>query len=430
MKRLLASLSLAPLFLAPSAFADTLEEALAAAYRNNPNIEDARLAVRSAREDSVQAFSNYLPGVGLNASYGVRHTDSQTTGFFGPQSTQSQLAPITGSVQLQQQLYTGGRRSGEVQRARAGVEGARHNLRGTEQDILLAAIDAYLSVRRDAEIVRLRIDHVSGLERQVNGVRRRLEVGEVSRTDVAQAQTRLAGARAALARAEAELESSRARYELVVGHAPETLAPAPIPEAPASLDNAVREAEARHPDILQAMADRRAARAQVRVEQSGLRPQVSIAGRYEYAEESSQENDRLEGASAVAQLSVPLYEGGFTRSRTRQSRINVERASARIEAARREVVANVIASWNNLEAGRDIVAAAREQVEAADSALQGAERERGLGLRSTIDVLNAEEERRDALIALARADAEAAFAAFRLLAATGQLTVNVLGLKE
>ncbi|MDZ4692488.1 TolC family outer membrane protein [Terricaulis sp.] len=430
MKRLLASLSLAPLFFASAAYADTLEDALATAYRNNPNLEDARLAVRSARENSTQAYAGYLPSLGLTSTYGVRQGETETVGIFGPATSDYDLEPVTANVTLQQQLYTGGRRDGQVRVARAGIEGARHSLRSTEQDVLLAAVDAYVSVQRDERILRLRVEHVDALTRQLSGARRRLEVGEVSRTDVAQAQTRLAAARASLARAEADLASSRARYELVVGAPPAGLEPVEPPQVPRTLDTAVGEAEARHPDILRAMAERRGAQAQIEVERSALRPQVSVVGRYSHETESSSPTDRNEGASAVAQLQVPLFEGGFARSRMRQGQINVGRAEARMEARRRQIVADVISSWNNLEAGRDIVAAAQEQVAAADQAVDGAERERGLGLRSTLDVLNAEEERRDARIALARAEAEATFASFALLASTGALTVSVLDIKE
>src|SRR5262245_3662989 len=431
MKRLFASLSLAPLLLAPAeARADTLEDALTAAYRNNPNLEDARLAVRSAREDSVQAFAGYLPSIGITSSYGVRNVEVETTSIFGPSNTQHELEPLTASVQLQQQLYTGGRRDGQRDLARAGVEGARHGLHATEQDVLLSAVDAYISVRRDEEILRLRREHVEGLERQLAGTQRRLDVGEVSRTDLAQAQTRLSGARAGVARAEAELETSRARYELVVGKAAEALAPVETPQTPGSLEDAVRAAEERHPNILRSISARRAARAQVEIERSALRPQVSFVGRYDHTEDSSIENDQSEGASAVAQFSLPLYEGGFVRSRMRQGRINVRRAEAQIEGQRREVVANVVAAWNNFEAGRDIVQAAREQVAAANQAVEGTERERGLGLRSTLDVLDAEEEARNAQIGLVGAEAEATFAAYALLAATGVLTIETLDVKE
>ena len=428
LKRLLY-LALAPL-LVGVARADTLDDALSSAYANNPNIEDARLAVRSAREDSVQAFSTYLPNVGVSTTYGLRNVETETQGIFGPSIIQRQLEPLTGTVQLQQRLYTGGRRDGQVDLARAGVEGARHGLRSTEQDVLLAVIDAYLSVRRDEEIVRLRQEYVGALQQQLAGTRRRLEVGEVSRTDVAQVDTRLAGARALLARAEAELQSSRARYQLTVGKPPEALAPVETPAGPETLDDAIRFAEERHPNILRSISQRRAARAQVEIERSALRPQLALVGRYDYNQESSVEGDRSEGASALAQLSVPLFEGGYSNSRVRQGQINVQRAEARLEGQRRQIVADVVTAWNNLMSGRNIVSAAQDQVAAAAQAVEGAERERGLGLRSTLDVLDAEQERRNAEIGLVNAQADETFAGFVLLAATGALTVTVLGEKD
>jgi outer membrane protein len=430
MKRfLLAALLLGPAAATPAA-AETLEDALIEAYLNNPNLEDARLAVRSAREDSAQAHAAYLPTLGLISSYGVRNVETETPSFFGVQNQQRELEPLTATVQMQQNLYTGGRRPAQTRLARAGVEGARHGLRSTEQDVLLSVVNAYLSVRRDEAIVRLREDHIEGLTRQLAGTRRRLDVGEVSRTDVAQAETRLAGARATLARAQSNLEVSRAQFEEVVGRPPQDLAPVETPETPESLNLAIGEARERHPDVLRALANRRAAQARIGIERAALRPQVSLIGRYDRTEDSQIQGDLSDGASAVAQLSMPLYEGGLTGARTRQQRINVERAEAGVEARRREAAADAIAAWSNMQAGVQIVDAAREQVDAAEEAVTGAERERGLGLRSTLDVLNAEEERRDALIALTRAEADATFAAYALLAATGTLTTHVLDVKE
>lgn len=423
MKRLLLlTLALLPF----SAHADTLEDALNAAYRNNPSLEDARLGVRFAREDRIQARGAYLPSLGVTGSYGVQEVETERPGPLGPIVTNTDLEPRTTSVQLSQDLFTGGRRIGQSRLANAGLEGAQQTLRGAEQDVLLAAVGAYLSVQRDEEILRLRTEHVDALTTQLNGARRRLDVGEVSRTDVAQAQTRLAAARAALARAEADLAASRARYVAVIGHAPEDLQPATPPRTPDSLEGAVRLAETTHPDILQARAGVAAARARVTIERAALLPQVSIVGRYDQTEDSNFEDEQRDGGSAVAQFSVPLFEGGLAWSRTRQGRINVDRAEARVELARRTIRSEVVAAWSDYAASGDVLSAVNEQVEAAELAVSGAERERGLGLRSTLDVLNAEEERREAEIALVRARAEAVFAAYALLAATGGLSLENL----
>jgi outer membrane protein len=425
MKRLLASLAIAPLLAPATAAADTLEDALVAAHRNNPNIEEARLAVSSAQEGRVQARAAYLPQLGVSGSYGVSEYESDTDGIFGPQTIESELEPSTVNAQLTQQLFTGWRRQGQSRLAHAQVDGAREDLRGRVQDVLLGAVDSYLGVLRDQEIVRLREEHVRDLTRLLAGTRRRLEVGEVSRTDVAQAQTRLAGARAALAQSRADLDASRARYIGIIGQAPENLAPvAALPETPHTLDAALRLAEATHPNLGRARSDERAARAQVTIERSALLPQVSVVGRAEENYDLNSSESRREGTSAVAQFSMPLFEGGYSRSRTRQSRINVDRAQARTEAQRREVIASVSSAWSSLAASRDVLDAANEQVEASAMAVEGAERERGLGLRSTLDVLNAQEEARNALIARARANADAVLAAYVLMEATGALTIE------
>lgn len=423
MRHLLSLLTVA--LLSPgAALAETLEDAMVSAFRSNPNLEDARLAVRVAREGRIQAAANYMPTLGVTATYGVEESTSETETIFGPSTREDELNPATTTVELTQRLYTGGRRGGQSRLARAEHEAADHQYRATEQDILLFAVEAYLSVLRDSEILRLREEHVAGLEVQLSGTVRRLDVGEVSRTDVAQAQTRLAGARAALSRARAEIERARARYEEVVGHPPEALAPVPdAPQTPTSLAEAVRIAESTHPRIMVARSNERAARARVTIERAALMPQLSMTGRFATADDSNAENDHSENSAAVATLSVPLFEGGLAWSRTRQGRINVDRAEARTEAQHREIVAEVTRSWNGLIAAREVLAAAQQQVEASDLAMRGAERERGLGMRSTLDVLNAQEEARDALIGRARAEAEAAFASYALLAATGQLVL-------
>ncbi|WP_228126621.1 TolC family outer membrane protein [Candidatus Viadribacter manganicus] len=426
MRILVASIAILPaIFGAYAASADTLEEALVAAHANNPNLEEARLALRSAREDRAQAVAAYLPSLGISGSAGVQTVETDSTSIFGPTTTQSDLEPTTANAQVTQQVFTGFRRSGQSRLARANIDAASEGLRGRAQDVLLATVNVYISVLRDTEIVRLREEHIRDLSTLLAGTRRRLDVGEVSRTDVAQAQTRLAGARAALARSQADLENSQARYMAIVGRAPEGLLPVSAsPQTPHTLEEAVRQADDRHPDLGQAESQERAARAQVTIERSALLPQISVVGRADENRDFSTSESRRESSSAVAQFSMPLFEGGYAWSRTRQSRLNVGRAEARTEAQRREVFANVNAAWNNLIAAREILTAANEQVEASAIAVDGAQRERGYGLRSTLDVLDAQEEARNALIGRARANADATIASYSLLAASGALTLD------
>jgi outer membrane protein len=282
-----------------------------------------------------------------------------------------------------------------------------------------------LRARRDDEIVRLREDHVASLDEQLRATSRRLDVGDVSRTDLAQAQSRLAGARAALASARSDLEGARARFLEVVGEpAVDLIAPPSSPDLPYSLDAAIADAEATHPLILQAKQSVDASRARVSIERAATRPHVTFEARRDRYEDSDFDNQIEDAESAVAQVSIPLFEGGFASSRTRQSRVNVSRAEAVVEAQRREVVAGVVSAWNELIASRQVVEAAREQVAASEAALSGAEREQGLGLRSTIDVLDAVRERQEAQIALARAEAQAGASSYVLRASMGVLTLD------
>lgn len=426
MRLLLAALALTPAAVAPCvATAETLEDALIAAHANNPNLEEARLAVRAAREERTQAISSYLPSVGISGSAGVQSIESDTEGLLGPTTSQAELEPTNATAQVTQHLFTGFRRSGQSRLADANIAGAQEGLRSRAQDVLLATVEAYVGVLRDKDVVRLREEHVESLGRLLAGTQRRLDVGEVSRTDVAQAQARLAGARANLARSQADLEISQARYIAIVGRPPQSLTPvAALPQTPHSLEAAISQAETTHPDLGRAESAERAARAQVTIERAALLPQVSLVGRADENRDFGISESRRESSSAVAQFSMPLFEGGFAYSRTRQSRINVGRAEQRTEAQRRDVVANVTGAWSNLRASREILSVADEQVDATAIAVEGAERERGYGLRSTLDVLDAEEEARNAQIARARANADAVIASYALLAATGALTLE------
>ncbi|MEQ1812510.1 MAG: TolC family protein, partial [Terricaulis sp.] len=314
MRNLFASLALiAPAVMAPyAAMADTLEDALIAAHANNPNLEDARLAVRAAREERAQAFAGYLPSVGISGSAGVQNIESDVNGIFGPATNEDELNPTTATAQVTQQLFTGFRRNGQSRLADANIGGAREGLRSREQEVLVATVDAYVSVLRDQEILRLREEHVEGLGRLLAGTRRQLDVGEVSRTDVAQAQTRLAGARAALARARADLETSQARYIAIVGRPPTSLTPVSArPQTPHSLEEAIHQATSGHPDVARAEQAERAARAQVTIERAALLPQIALVGRADENRDFSTTESRRESTSAVAQFSMPLFEGGY-----------------------------------------------------------------------------------------------------------------------
>ena len=418
---LMATLCAAALMAAP-ARADTLADALATAVANNPTLDEARLGINSAREDRNQARAQFLPSVNANLQYGMRHYEADRIGFFGPSATSAELSPGTYSLQASQPVYTGGRLNAQLDLANAAVSSSRHAYRNTEQDILLQAIAAYAETLRDQEIVAIREQDVKNIEQLLSGTQRRLQVGEVTRTDVAQAQARLSGARAGLAQARSQLEATRARYGEIVGRTPEHLARAIAPnKLPTDLEEAEARAERMHPAVLQSQENIEAAQARVRVERASMRPQLSFVGRVDRQQESTQSRAIDDSWDAFAQVSVPLFEGGYRAARVRQSRINVDRAEALTEVQRRAAVRRAIIAWNDYGAAQQVLDAARDAVAANQTALEGAMREQGLGLRTTIEVLNAQQELLDSRVTQSRAEAAALEAAYSLLASTGDL---------
>jgi outer membrane protein len=428
-----AAAAVAIVSVAPMARAETLADALTAAYAHNPTLEAARANARAADETYPQARAGLLPQVSANASLGTRRTEIEAPQTNFAPTTLTKTQPGTYGVQATQSLFAGGRNFGRLKQANANIEAAQESLRATEQSILLQVVSAYMNVRRDAAILSIRANNAELLVKQVEEAKARFDVGEITKTDVAQSQARLAGARAQLALARADLEASRANYLELVGNPPGELAPPPpTPPLPETLDGAVDQGLKANPDYLRLVETARAARAQIMIERADLLPQVSVTGRLDHAFEDRQRlGGRLIGdtdsASAFAQLTIPLYQGGLARSQVAQARDEYNRADLSAAAARRQVVTDVTNAWNNLDAVRQTIAASREQVEANQLAYDGAVQEREVGLRTTIEVLNAQQELLDSRVALVRSERDAYVAAGVLLQAAGSLDPKTLG---
>jgi TolC family type I secretion outer membrane protein len=413
---------------ASAAQAETLADALNAAYLRNPTLEAARASTRATDEQYPQARARLLPQVSATATYGEQRIDNNLSG----QSTNDILRSKPGSYGLQatQSVFAGGRNIGAINQANANIEAAQESLRSTEQNVLLNTIAAYMDVRRDAEILKIRANNVDLLLRQVEEAQARFDVGEITRTDVAQAQARLAGARAQLAVARANLEASRANYTSIVGNPPGQLeAPPPLAALPSSLDMAVEQGLSANPDYLQSQNLVKAARAQMTIDRASLLPQISVTGRVsrnfdDYTGFAPPDNGV---ASAVATLTIPLYQGGLARSRVAQARQNLQRVQAQAEGARRQVATDITTAWNDLDAARQTIVSTREQVEANQLAFDGAKQERDVGLRTTIEVLNAQQELLDSRVAQVQAERNAYVAANGLLQAVGALDPKTLG---
>ncbi len=413
----------------PLAGAGTLGDALELAYRNNPELNAERERVRAADERVEQARSQRRPALGLSVDNSWTSVDQGR----GAADLSTQSVALSAS----QSVYRGGRINAAVAQAQAGVQAAREGLRAVEQRVLLEVVAAYMDVRRDDEAVRIRDNNVRVLRRQLEAAQARFDAGEITRTDVRQAEARLAGAEASYAAARAQLEASRAGYERVVGGAPETLAPEPpAPATPGSLGEALLRARDANPQALAARHAEAAARQGVRAAAGALLPEASISARMSYAWDDVTPvgaggvvlRDRQDSATATARISVPLYEQGFARSAVRGAKLDENRARYQVDDAERAVAEQVTQAWHAYAASKTVIEASTKQVVAAQAALEGVEAELQVGQRTTLDVLDAEQELLNARLALVRANRDSYVAAHALLAATGGLTPDALGL--
>lgn len=432
-RRAAHAVSLAALVLAaaPVAGAESLPEALAMAYNSNPTLQAERARVRAVDEDFVQARSAALPSLTAQASAttGDRETTAYDTGSMTYVTTESDIGGDAYSITAAQNIWRGGRTKAGMDAAYAGVEAAREALRGVEQDVLLLAVQAYMDVKRDTAIVAIRLNNVAVLNKQLQAARDRFEVGEITRTDVAQAQARLAGARAELAAAQSVLTASRSAYQRVIGQSPGELEEPPeLPALPASFDAAVDAGLDANPDIQAARAADEAARAAVRDAKGALWPTVSVAATAAKNDTTRGFDPETESTTISGRVTFPLYSGGANSSRLRQAHEEASQARLQLRQAERLVREGVSNAWWMLDAARSRLASSAEQVNASEIAFEGVEEEARVGLRTTLDVLNAEQELLNARLALVSAERDEYVAGFQVLRAVGRLSAGELGL--
>ncbi len=405
--------------------AETLREALATAYQNNPVLEAQRAGVRAEDENVSQALSGYRPTLSGSASI----AKDRSRNFFSETGGKQTLTPITAAVSAEQPLFRSFRTYNAVKESKTRVEAARSGLVSTEQDVLLNTVAAYMDVMRDQAVLDLRRNNVQVLDRQLGASRDRFEVGEITRTDVAQSEARKSGSISARTAAEADLTASRSAYERVVGNAPGTLEqPEVLGALPDSEDRAVEIALAENPDLQAARLEEEAARQAISTAKSELGPEVSLVAQYEYTEDQFVQGFAANTTSIMARATVPIYAAGVTSSRIRQAKqINSQRRMQAIEAERqiREAVSN---AWEQLRAARAIIESSEAQVSANRIALEGVRQEQEVGSRTTLDVLDAEQELLDAEVELVRAKRDEYVASFQLLSAMGRATATALNL--
>jgi outer membrane protein len=396
--------------------AQTIEEALVAAYLTNPDLEAQRAALRATDELVPQALSDWRPTVAIDSAAIAADVDNPTGG--GSFNTKEAV------LGFDQRIYDGGQTVANTSRAESLVRAERARLVAIEQSVLLDAVTVYTNLLAAEAVLDFAIQNENRLRRQLQATRDRFDVGEVTRTDVAQAEARLSGATADRVRAEGELAAARADYRRVINQEPGRLVvPEPLLALPATEPEAQQLAEVSNPNITVAQFDLVAARADVDVAVSALLPRLSVRGELSYADEPNLITDWEREASIGANLTVPLYQGGGEYARVRQTKQTVRQRRDDLEGAFRAVRNEVTAAWQALVTATTQIDSIGAQVRANEIAVEGSRQEALVGQRTTLDVLDQENDLFQSQVNLVQARRDQIVASYRLKAAVGELTV-------
>ena len=417
--------------------ADTLEGALVLAYQNNPQMNAQRAALRAQDEAVPQALSGYRPKVSLTASVGAQNQSTLSKSLSATNTpvytgAEAEFTPHAVGVTATQTLFNGYQTANKTRQAESQVSAGRATLAVTEETVLLNAATAYMNLIRDGAILDLQRKNVEVLQEQLRQTRDRFNVGEVTRTDVAQAESRLAAGRAQVLAAESSYISSKAVYRQVIGVDAGTLAAAtPVDRfSPKTQAEAVTVGRQLNPSVAAAMFGIDVALLQVKINEGMLAPTVQAQASVQQQWESNTSTQlRQFNAQLVGQVSVPIYQGGAEYSLIRQAKETLGQQRVSLDTARDQVQALVQQSWGQLEAAKAQIQATQAQVNSAEIALNGVREEARVGQRTTLDVLNAQQELVNARVALVTAQHDRVVASYTLLSSIGGLSVGGLGLK-
>ena len=421
--------------------AETMSGALARAYAGNPDMNQQRAGVRATDENLPRATSTWRPTATANAQYGFNHLD-ETSASSGSTSA----GAVTGTTSLKvrantatwnygltvtQNLFNGNRTVNGVRQAESNIFGARETMRNTEENTLLNGATAYMNVLRDTAILDLRKNNIIVLQEQLRQTVDRFTVGEVTRTDVAQAESSLATARSDYFTAQANLETSIANYRQVIGVEPTRLEPARTIESllPHSLGVAVQLALADHPQVQAALHAVDAAALQVKLVEGELYPTLNLVGSVQNAY-----NDlgipglRFFNGSIVGQLTIPIYEGGEVYARARQAKETLGQARLQADLQRDMVRALVVSTWGQLDSARAVIQSSTASVKSNEIALDSIRQEAEVGQRTTFDVLFQQQQLLNARVALVTAQRDRVVASYSVMAAIGRLSAANLNL--
>ncbi len=404
---------------------ETLMQALSSAYVNNPTLSAERARQRATDEAMPIARSNFRPS--LSATGDVTSTRTNTDPAAASDGT---VDPWGYTISLNQPIFRGFRSLNEVRSAEAAIYAGREALRTVEQATLLSAVTVFVDVGRDLATVRLRQSNVRVLAEQLKATRDRFSVGEVTKTDVAQAEARLSGAQSELSVAQANLKTSRAEFERIIGHVPRSLQ---MPSTrfsfiPRSLDEALAVGDSENPDIVNAIYLELQARHEVDRIRGELLPTVSLEASYSERFDTSDTVNNTEVGTITGRLTFPFYQGGAVHARVRQAKQTFRQRTEEVRDARVTVRSDVISAWGIFESAQSALAAGRVQVRANRTALEGVREEEKVGQRTVLDVLDAEQELVDSQVDVVAFERELVVAAYSLLTAMGRLTAADMGL--
>jgi outer membrane protein len=419
--------------------AETLSGALARAYRNNHSLNVARAQLRATDENVPQAKSQLRPFVSGTSS--LTATQSRSTRGDNLATVTSRSNAASAGITINQTIFDGFQTPNNIRAAEAQVKASQENLANTEQNTLLDATSVYMNVLRDRQIADLRRQNLSFLQEQVRAARARFDVGEGTRTDVAQAESEQALSTALLNSALAQVATSEANYFQIIGDAPNDLTPGRQPKGiiPTSISSALAISQKEHPAILANIYAVDAAAFQVKSAEGTLLPSLSVSGtvQNEYSMSDSDPNT-LPGVDVSTQndlaarvgatLTIPIYQGGLRSSQIRQAKEVLGQRQIEVDSARDQVRAAVATAWAELQAARANVSGYSAQVAAARLALNGVIEERNVGQRTTLDVLNAQADVISAQILLVGSQRDEVVAGYSLSSAIGRLSASRLGL--
>ncbi len=407
------------------ALGQTLTDALVMAYRTNPALLAERAQLRAQDEGVAQALSGWRPTVTIGVNGGRQWYNSIPMASGSNSTVFSTEYPRSGQLVITQNIYKGGKIEAQTRAADYNVLAERSHLQLIEQTTMLNAASAYINVVEAQALLDLSINNEQVLAKQLEATRDRFQVGEVTRTDVSQAEASLSAAHAGRQAAESQLAIARANYRNEMGVDPgQLIDPGEPLGLPGARDEALSLAQHQNPNVTAAAYSERSALANVDVQLSGLLPSLSIQALLSKSEQQASRIDDTTSAQILAVLSLPIYTGGLADSQVRQAKEQVGAARLQVEVAQRQAIQDAATAWDTLASARAQALSFSDQIKANQVALEGVQQEALAGLRTVLDVLNAQQALLTSQVSLVQSKHDGIQAAYNLLNAAGRLTAR------